>query len=193
MTFTEKYKDIIIEAVNVLKAGGVILYPTDTIWGIGCDATNEEAVKKIYAIKQREESKSLIVLVDDDRKLNRYVKNIPEIAWDIVEFATKPTTIIYDEACNLAKNVIAQDGSIAIRVCQQEMCQQIIHRLNKPLVSTSANISGKPSPASFKDIPENIKNQIDFIVDIPELYQSKSSASTILRIKNNMEVVVLRK
>lgn len=187
------YNDIINEAVKVLKAGGTILYPTDTIWGIGCDASNKDAVKKVYDIKQREESKSLICLIDSDAKLERYVKNVPEAAWNIIDYSNKPTTIIYDDACNVASNAIASDGSLAIRICQQEICQKIIHKLNKPLISTSANISGEPSPTSFQDVSESIKSQVDYIVDIPEFYESKNTASTIIRIKENMEVEILRK
>lgn len=188
-----QYNDIIQKSVEVLKSGGVILYPTDTIWGIGCDASNEEAVAKVYKIKQREESKSLIALLDDDRKLNRYVKSMPDVIWDILDFTTKPTTIIYDNAMGFAKNAISKDGSMAIRICKQEICQKIIQKLNKPLISTSANISGSNAPKSFLEISEHIKSQVDFILDIPEFYESKAKASTIIRIKENMDIQILRK
>ena len=193
MTFMNQYNDLIQEASEVLRNGGTILYPTDTIWGIGCDATNALAVDKIYKIKQREESKSLITLLDDDRKLNRYVRDVPETAWDILEYATRPTTIIYDRAYNVAENAIAKDGSLGIRICSKGICNELLRAFGKPIISTSANLSGKPSPNSFQEISNDIKSQVDFILDIPEFYSSKSKASTLIQIKENMEVKILRK
>ena len=187
------YDNILEEAAAVLRSGGTILYPTDTIWGIGCDATNAEAVEKIYKIKEREESKSFIALLDDDRKLNRYVRDVSETAWDILEFSTKPTTIIYDRVYNIAENAIADDGSLGIRICNKGICNELLRKLGKPIISTSANKSRKASPNSFQEISNDIKKQVDFIVDIPEFYSSKNKASTIIKIKENMEVQVLRK
>lgn len=181
------------KALEVLKSGGIILYPTDTIWGLGCDATNEKAVEKIFKIKKRSESKSLIILVDDEAKINRYIKNMPDVAWDIIEFSTKPTTLILDGAVNLAKNIIAEDGSVGIRLCKQSFCKELIRKFGKAIVSTSANISGEESPKSFQDISYEIKNSVDYIVDLPEFYESKNPPSSIIKISENFEVKVLRK
>ena len=133
------------KAIEVLKAGGVILYPTDTVWGIGCDATNTKAVSKVYKIKRRDDSKALICLVDSDARLQRYVRDVPPVAWDILDLATKPTTIILDGACNLAPNLIAEDGSIAMRITKEKFSHELCYRFQKALVSTSANISGEPA------------------------------------------------
>jgi L-threonylcarbamoyladenylate synthase len=193
MTSTNNYNDIINEIIGVLKQGGVILYPTDTIWGLGCDATNDKAVEKIFKIKQRAESKSLIVLVEEDAKVNRYIKQVPDVAWDIFEFSTKPTTLVLDGAVGLAPNVIAEDGSVGIRVCKQPFCHELLRKFNKAIVSTSANISGKPSPQSFHEISKDIINSVDFVVNLPEFYNSKNPASSIIKIKSNSQVEVLRK
>ena len=147
-----------------MRAGGVILYPTDTVWGIGCDATNPEAVKRVYEIKRREDSKSMLVLVDSDAKVDLYVKEVPAVAWDLIELSTKPLTIIYDGAKNLAENLLASDGSIGIRVTAEEFSKQLCFRFRKAIVSTSANISGEPTPKSFSEISEEIKNSVDYIV-----------------------------
>lgn len=193
MTSINKYSDLIEKTIEVLKSGGTILYPTDTIWGLGCDASNKAAVDKIYTLKKRAESKSLIILVDDDKKVNRYIKNVPEAAWNIFDYATKPTTIILDEAVNIASNIVAEDGSVGIRICKQEFCSSLIRKYGKAIVSTSANISGEPSPSSFLEISDEIKNNVDFIVDIPEFYSSKNPPSSILKISKYSEVKILRK
>ena len=138
-------KEDIKRAVEVMRKGGVILYPTDTVWGIGCDATNAEAVKKVYEIKRRDDSKALICLVDSDARLQRYVRDVPNVAWDLMELATKPTTVILDNAVNLAPNLIAEDGSIAMRITREEFSKELCFRMQKPIVSTSANISGEPA------------------------------------------------
>lgn len=151
--------DEIKKACEVMQKGGVILYPTDTVWGIGCDATNEEAVKRVYEIKQRTDSKAMLVLVDSMRKVEFYVDEIPPVAWDLVELSTKPLTIIYDGARNLAPNLIASDGSVGIRVTDEAFSKELCFRFRKPIVSTSANISGEPSPAVFSEISEEIKNR----------------------------------
>src|SRR6185436_15905446 len=152
MNVTEKIKEEAKKAVEILKAGGTILYPTDTIWGIGCDATNETAVKKIFEIKKREESKSLIVLIDAAEKLNKYVKDVPAVAWDLVEFSEKPLTIVYAGAVNMAKNLLSNDGTVAIRVVKNDFCVELLRKFGKPVVSTSANISGEETPLSFNGI-----------------------------------------
>ncbi|MDG2330570.1 MAG: L-threonylcarbamoyladenylate synthase [Flavobacteriales bacterium] len=180
------------EAIKVLRNGGVILYPTDTIWGLGCDATNEEAVLKLLKIKQRSDSKSLIILLDQDHKINRIAKDIPDAAWDIIDHAQKPTTIVLDGAYNLAPSVIAADGSVGIRICKMEFCQQLINKLNKPLVSTSANYSGCPSPINFSNVDSTIKKQVDFVIDLPKYYQSKGIASSIIKLDKNSNVTIIR-
>lgn len=180
------------KALQTLKAGGLILYPTDTVWGIGCDATNPEAVKKVYALKQREDSKALICLVADDRMLKKYVKKVPEVALNIIDVTDKPTTIIYDDAQNLAPNLIAEDGTIAIRIPDDEFCFQLSRRLNGAIVSTSANISGYPTPNSFKEIQQEVLKGVDYIVN---LHHEKICAkpSSIIKLSNNGIVQVIRK
>lgn len=179
------------KALEVLKNGGIILYPTDTVWGIGCDATNPEAVKKVYALKQREDSKALICLVADDRMLKKYVKKVPEVALNIIDVTDKPTTIIYDDAQNLASNLIAEDGTIAIRIPDDEFCFQLSRRLNGAIVSTSANISGYPTPNSFKEIQQEVLKGVDYVVN---LHREKMCAkpSSIIKLSNNGVVKVIR-
>ncbi|MBJ6369730.1 L-threonylcarbamoyladenylate synthase [Snuella sedimenti] len=178
-------------AVQVLKEGGLILYPTDTVWGIGCDANNPDAVNKIYKLKEREDSKALICLVADDRMLTKYVKTVPQVAFNIIEVAESPTTIIYDEAQNLAANLIAEDGTIAIRIPDNDFCFQLLRRFNGAIVSTSANISGQPTPKSFKEIAPPILKGVDYVVN---LHQEKICAkpSSIIKLKNNGEVKIIR-
>lgn len=180
------------KALEVIKNGGVILYPTDTIWGIGCDATNEEAVEKVYKIKQRSDSKSMLVLVDSINRIPQYVDSMPDIAWDLVELANKPLTVIYPNAKNLAHNLIAEDGSIGIRVANDDFCQRLVQRLKKPIVSTSANISGKTAPSNFQEISEEIKNNVDYIVEFRQDDISKSSPSGILKLGVNGEIKIIR-
>ena len=150
-------KQEIENALAVLKRGGLILYPTDTVWGIGCDATNADAVDKIYALKQRAESKALICLVNDFKMLNQFVEEIPEVAYDILKYAVKPTTIIYDDPIRVATNLIAEDNSLGIRVSKDEFSKTLVRKFRKPIVSTSANISGKPTPRTYAEISEEIK------------------------------------
>lgn len=184
--------NVIKETIDVLRSGGVILYPTDTIWGIGCDATNQEAVAKVYQIKQREDSKSMLVLIDKSSRIPSYIQDMPEIAWDLIELSDKPLTIIYSKAKNLAKNLIATDGSIGIRVVNHEFCQKLIERFGRPIVSTSANISGNPSPKTFYEIDEVIKKNVDFIV--PEEFDNPVSdkPSGIIMLGVNGEIKVIR-
>ena len=151
------FREDLKRACEVMQKGGVILYPTDTIWGIGCDATNPEAVKRVYDIKKRADSKAMLVLVDSTVKVNFYVSDVPAVAWDLIEFTTKPLTIIYDGARNLAENLLAEDGSVGIRVTAEEFSKQLCFRFRKAIVSTSANISGQPSPANFSEISEEVK------------------------------------
>jgi Sua5/YciO/YrdC/YwlC family protein len=170
------------KACEVLKTGGVILYPTDTIWGIGCDATNEKAVKRIYEIKRRSDTKSMLVLVDSPAKLDFYVEEIPAIAYDLIELSDKPLTLIYSGARNLAPNLIAQDGSIGIRVTNEAFSSTLCQRLRKPLVSTSANISGQPSPALFSEINEEIIRSVDYVVNYRQNEKSGAKPSGIIQL-----------
>ncbi|MBC8487170.1 MAG: threonylcarbamoyl-AMP synthase [Bacteroidetes bacterium] len=180
------------KAVKVLMAGGTILYPTDTIWGIGCDATNNRAVQKIYKIKERLKKSSFIILLEKESKITDYVEKVPDILWDLLKSIDSPTTVIYPKAKNLTKNVIAPDGSIGIRVVKDEFCRRMISEFNKPVVSTSANFSGEASPLVFKDISEEIKNKVDYIVKTNRNKLNKIKASTIIRIKLSGEFEVLR-
>ena len=185
-------KEQIDAAIKVLKEGGVILYPTDTIWGLGCDATNEAAVEKIFKIKQRSDSKSLITLVADLDMVGRYVKEIPEVAIQLVEVNDQPMTIIYPGAMGLAKNVIAEDGSAGIRIPDNEFCNKLIHKFRKAIVSTSANISGEKSPVGFNDIPQAIKDAADFIVDPAFEGKCTRSASQIIKVGITSEIEIIR-
>lgn len=187
------FSDDIRNCTDTLKKGGLILYPTDTIWGIGCDATNSEAVKRIYRLKKREASQSMISLVSDERMLNKVVKDVPAVAWDIMELSEKPVTIVFDGIQWLASEVIAADGTAAIRMVKDEFCKQIIYKLNKPLISTSANISGNTSPARFDEISTEIKTGVDYIVAYRQNEKIKHTASSIIRLKNDGEVTVIRK
>jgi len=176
-------KDEVNKAFEVLKNGGLILYPTDTIWGIGCDATNPEAVDKVYKLKGRAEEKSLIILLDSDNKLQSYIKEVPEIAYDLIEYAENPLTIIYSGAKNLASNTIAKDGSIGIRIVKHEFCQQLLQRFKKPIVSTSANLSGNPVAATFDDIDEKIILGVDYVVNWEQDVKKHKQASTIMKLE----------
>ena len=178
-------------AVKILKQGGIILYPTDTVWGIGCDANNPEAVKKVYNLKNRVDSKALICLVADDRMLSKYVNKIPEAAYSIIDIAEKPTTIIYDGAQNLAANLIASDHSIAIRIPQDDFCYMLSRKFNGALVSTSANISGKPTPKSFKEIAPAILKGVDYVVNLHKDKQC-DKPSSIIKLGNSGIVKIIR-
>ncbi|WP_321300128.1 L-threonylcarbamoyladenylate synthase [Marinifilum fragile] len=180
-------------ALEVLKSGGVILYPTDTIWGIGCDATNADAVKRVYEIKQREDCKAMLVLMENPNRLNSYVDEVPEIAWDLIDVNDKPMTLIYPGAKNLAPNLINSDGTIGIRITNEEFTQNLIQRFKKPIVSTSANISGDPSPANFSEINEELKELVDYVVEYRQDDIEKASASSIIKIGVGGEIQILRK
>ena len=180
-------------AVEVLRKGGIILYPTDTIWGIGCDATNPDAVKRVYEIKQREDSKALICLVDSANRMQRYFRNVPDVAWDLIEYAEKPLTLILDNAVNVAPNLLAEDGSLVMRVTKEQFSQQLCYRFQKAIVSTSANISGEPSPKSFYDIPEAITSKVDYIVQFARGRKSGGKPSSIIKLAADGAVSVIRK
>ena len=178
-------------ALHTLKQGGLILYPTDTVWGIGCDATNPDAVKKVYQLKQRVDSKALICLVADDRMLKKYVKKVPETALNIIEVTNKPITIIYDEAQNLANNLIADDGSIAIRIPDDDFCYWLSRKFNGAIVSTSANISGQPTPKSFKEIALEVLKGVDYVVNLQK-EKICDKPSSIIKLTNDGIVTIIR-
>jgi L-threonylcarbamoyladenylate synthase len=181
------------KAAEVLKSGGVILYPTDTIWGIGCDATNPEAVARIYQIKKREDSKSMLVLMENPALLERYVIDVPEVAWDLVEISTTPLTLIFPGAKNLAHNLIAEDGSIGIRFTKEEFTTKLLQRFRRPIVSTSANISGQKSPAFFDEISEEIKNQVDYVVEYRQDDINPAQPSSIIKLWPGGRIDIIRK
>lgn len=175
-----------------MQAGGIILYPTDTIWGIGCDATNEEAVRRVYELKRRIDNKAVLVLTDSTAKLNMYVSEVPDIAWDLIEVTDTPLTIIYSQAKNLASNLLGEDGSIGIRVTNEEFSRKLCERFRKPIVSTSANISGEPSPANFQEISEEIKKGVDYIVNYRQEDMSKAKPSHIIKLGNGGVFQIIR-
>ena len=175
-------RDEVAKAFKIVQEGGIILYPTDTIWGIGCDATNTEAIEKIYKLKQRDESKSMIILLDTDNKLQSYIREVPDIAFDLIEFAENPLTLIMPGAKNISPALIAADGSVGIRVVKHDFCQQLIQRLRKPLVSTSANISGAASPLNFGQISPEIIDGVDYVVDLEQYDTAQKKPSTIMRL-----------
>jgi len=180
------------KSLKVLEDGGTLLYPTDTIWGIGCDATNTEAVKKIYRIKSRTEAKSLIILIDHIDKLPTYIEKVPDITADLLASITNPVTIIYSNARKLAPNVIASDGTIAIRIVKDDFCAELIRRFGKPIVSTSANISGFDAPAIFSQIADEIKSSVDYIVSYKQDYYTRSKPSTIIRMRDDGMYTIIR-
>jgi L-threonylcarbamoyladenylate synthase len=184
--------DDIKKACEALASGGIILYPTDTIWGIGCDATNEAAVKRVYELKQRVDNKAMIVLLDSSAKLNYYIDGVPDLAYDLIEIVDKPLTIIYDNARNVVPSLMAEDGSLAIRVTNERFSGELCRRFRKALVSTSANISGQPSPQNFSEISGKIKNNVDYIAQFRQDDRTKSMPSGIIKLSANGEVKVIR-
>ena len=179
-------------ALEVLRRGGIILYPTDTVWGIGCDATNAEAVAKIYALKGSVNKKGMIVLLDKPINVARYVRSVPEIAWDLIELSDKPLTLILDGAVGVAPNLIPEEGSLAIRVADHDFCRRVVGRLGRPLVSTSANFSGEPTPTEFADIAEGIKAGVDYIAPLEVEGNPTRKASSIMILHENGEFKILR-
>ncbi|MBQ8989147.1 MAG: threonylcarbamoyl-AMP synthase [Prevotella sp.] len=185
------------QAVDVMRRGGVILYPTDTVWGIGCDATNAEAVKRVYAIKQRDDSKALICLVDSDARMQRYFRNVPDVAWQLVdslkEGEGKPTTLILDGAVNLAENLIAEDGSVGMRITNEPFSKELCYRFQKAIVSTSANISGEPAAQNYGDIDPRIIEAVDYVCWSRRQEHKPHTPSAIIKLKENGEVTIIRK
>ena len=191
--------NIYSDAVATLRNGGVILYPTDTVWGLGCDATNEEAVRKIYDIKKRPDSKSLVLLASDLDMVARYIREIPEMAIQLVEVNDRPMTVIYPGAITgkehrgLAGNAVAEDGSVGIRIPTVDFCRDLVHRFGRPIVSTSANISGEPTPRKFSDIPQSVKDAVDYILDPSLERRSTGSASSIIKVGLDGTIDIIRK
>lgn len=189
MTQAEDIKN----AVEVLRKGGVILYPTDTVWGIGCDATNAEAVAKVYEIKHREDSKALICLVDSEGRLQRYVRDVPEIAWQLMEMSEKPMTVILDNAINLAPNLIAEDGSIALRITKEAFSKELCYRFQKAIVSTSANISGEPTAQNYRDISPELLEAVDYVCTSRRQEHKPHTPSSIVKVSREGEIKIIRK
>ena len=185
------------KAVETMRKGGVILYPTDTVWGIGCDATNAEAVKRVYEIKQRDDSKALICLVDSDARMQRYFRNVPDVAWQLVDSLKegdgKPTTLILDGAINLADNLIAEDGSVGMRITNEPFSKELCFRFQKAIVSTSANISGEPAAQNYCDIDPRILEAVDYVCWSRRQEHKPHTPSSIIKLKENGEVTVIRK
>ncbi|MFN3020774.1 L-threonylcarbamoyladenylate synthase [Chryseobacterium sp. TY3] len=179
------------KAIESLQNGGTILYPTDTIWGIGCDATNPQAIKKVFDIKHRDANKSMIILVENEKRLQDLV-DVPEMAWEIIDLSEKPVTIVYESAKGLPKEALAADGSIGIRLVKDDFCKKLISKLNKPIVSTSANISGDKSPLTFSDISQEIIDAVDYAVEENREKISKYSGSSVIKIWKNGQIKVLR-
>ena len=183
-------------AVEVLRMGGVILYPTDTVWGIGCDATNSEAVKRVYEIKERQDSKALICLVDSDARLQRYVRHVPDVAWQLIDSLqdsdAKPTTLILDGAINLAENLIAEDGSVALRITQEAFSKELCYKFQKALVSTSANISGQPAAQNYQDIDPVLLERVDYVCWTRRQEHKPHKPSSIIRLREDGEVTIIR-
>ena len=201
-----KIEEDIKNAVETMRKGGVILYPTDTVWGIGCDATNAEAVKRVYEIKQRDDSKALICLVDSDARMQRYFRHVPDVAWQLIDSlkddapmaknassSTKPTTLVLDGAINLAENLIADDGSVGIRITNEPFSKELCYRFQKAIVSTSANISGEPAAQNYCDIDPHILEAVDYVCWSRRQEHKPHTPSCIIRLRENGEVTVIRK
>lgn len=188
----EDYSEDLAKALDILKKGGIILYPTDTIWGIGCDARNSEAVKRIFSLKKRADSKSMLVLVNNEAALERLTDDIPEINWELLEVAVNPLTIIYDSAKGVAPEILSEDGSLGIRITKENFSNELCKRLNAPLVSTSANISGEKAPRFFMEISQEIKNGVDYVVNYRQNEISEAKPSNIIKLSKEGVVKVIR-
>lgn len=180
------------KCIEVMRKGGVILYPTDTVWGIGCDATNAEAVKRVYEIKRRADNKAMLLLVDSADRISRYTGSVPSVAWDLIEMSDKPLTIIYDDARNLASNLIAEDGSIGIRVTSELFSKELCYRFQKAVVSTSANISGEPTPRFFAEISQEIIDAVDYVVNYKQLEKGSPKSSSIIKLTKEGVISIIR-
>jgi len=192
MTQKEIAEDI-QQAVDVMRRGGIILYPTDTVWGIGCDARNAEAVKRVFALKRRDDSKALICLVDSANRMQQYSRSIPDVAWDLIDYAERPLTLIVDDAINLAPNLVAEDGSIAIRVTRERISHDLCYRFQKAVVSTSANLSGQPAPRNFMEISPEIIQGVDYVMKARQNDVTKGKPSQIVKISKDGQITFIRK
>jgi L-threonylcarbamoyladenylate synthase len=182
----------ITKSLEILRQGGVILYPTDTVWGFGCDATNETAVRRIFEIKKRVDTKAMLILVDSAAKIQSYIEDVPDMAWDLIELSEKPLTIIYPNAKNLASNLVADDKSIGIRVTNEVFSKKLCTQFRKPIVSTSANISGEPTPLEFIQISDAIKNAVDYVVNFRQDEKTKPRPSSIIKLGKGNLIQVIR-
>lgn len=189
---TNNMKESLAKALKVIKDGGIILYPTDTVWGIGCDATNPKAIEKIYTLKKRADTKAMLMLVGSEGQLQQFVKKVPDIAWQLIDAAVNPLTIIYDEPINISNNLIAEDGSAAFRITEEYFSKNLCLRSRVPVVSTSANVSGRPTPACFSEIDEEIKKGVDYIVEVRRDEENKPSPSNIIKIGNDSVIKIIR-
>ncbi|MFO7702381.1 MAG: L-threonylcarbamoyladenylate synthase [Psychroflexus maritimus] len=185
-------QDEINACIDTLKKGGIILYPTDTVWGLGCDATNAEAVDRLFALKNRPNNKAMICLVSDFKMLNQYVEEVPEVAYDILKYANKPTTIVYEKPIRIAENLVGEDDTLGIRVPKNEFCSKLIRKFKKPIVSTSANFAEEPTPKKFKSISQSLKDQVDYIVK-KDFSKPNVGPSSVIKIGLSGEVKILRK
>ena len=189
----EDFNEDIKNACKVLTEGGLTLYPTDTVWGIGCDATNEDAVRRVYELKKRTDSRAILVLLDSPAKIERYVSEIPDVAWDLIELTVEPLTVIYPGGRNLAPNLLGEDRSVGIRITRETFSRKLCETFRKPVVSTSANISGQPSPLFFRDIPEEVKQGVDYIVTYRQADETRHKPSGIIRFNADGSVQIIRK
>ncbi|MDE5790120.1 MAG: threonylcarbamoyl-AMP synthase [Muribaculaceae bacterium] len=185
-------KESLDKALKVLKEGGIILYPTDTVWGIGCDATNTEAVERIFALKKRADAKAMLMLVGSDGQLQQYVREVPEIAWQLIDAAVNPLTIIYDEPVNISPALMAEDGSAGFRITNEYFSKTLCQRLRHPLVSTSANVSGKPTPGTFDEIAKEIIDGVDYVVEVRRDEKGTHTPSNIIKVGNDSVVKIIR-
>ena len=186
-------RDEIKRAVEALRRGGIILYPTDTVWGIGCDPTNEEAVNAVFKLKQRSDNKTMLILLDNSAKLQTYVQHVPDIAWDLIELTNSPLTIVYEGAKNLAANLISADGTIGIRITEEAFSKELCRQFRKPILSTSANISDTPAPTGFSDIEQLILDGVDYIVSYRQKETSKAKPSGIIKLNRDGTIKIIRK
>ncbi|MDR2679904.1 MAG: threonylcarbamoyl-AMP synthase [Tannerella sp.] len=189
----ERFDEDIKNTCKVMAEGGLVLYPTDTIWGIGCDATNEDAVRRVYELKRRTDHKAMLVLLDSPAKIDRYVSEIPDVAWDLVDLADKPLTVIYPGGRNLAPNLLGEDRSIGIRITKEAFSQKLCETFRRPVVSTSANISGQPSPLFFSDISDEVKQGVDYIVKYRREDKTRHNPSGIIRFEADGSIQIIRK
>ena len=182
----------LIHCLKIIKDGGVILFPTDTIWGLGCDATNKEAVDKIFEIKNRDKQKAVVILLNDENLIFDYVKDVPDVAFDLIELSDHPLTIIYPNAKNLSEKVIGKDGSVAIRICKSDACSELLKKYRKPLVATSANFSGEKSPSDFNSISDELIEKVDCVYNI-DFNNQHDKPSKIIKLKNDGTLKIIRK